>query len=79
VAGIPGAYKLFQSQDGERYLAKHSLHKYMPAATHIVWATGGSVAILPAVTLRPRLRQNLSAKFSANIPFAVFFRSALSP
>ena len=43
VAGMPGAYKLFQSADGERYLEKHSLHQYMPAATHIVWATGGSM------------------------------------
>jgi D-serine dehydratase len=42
-AGMPGAYKLFQSEDGQRYLEKHSLHQYMPAATHIVWATGGSM------------------------------------
>ena len=43
LAGMPGAYKLIQSADGERYLEKHSLCQHMPNATHIVWATGGSM------------------------------------
>ena len=43
LAGMPGAYKLFQSADGKRYLEKHSLRQHMPNATHIVWATGGGM------------------------------------
>jgi len=43
LAGMPGAYRLFQSADGERYLEKHSLRQHIPNATHIVWATGGSM------------------------------------
>ncbi len=43
LAGMSGAYKLHQSAEGKRYLDKHSMHQYMLNATHIVWATGGSM------------------------------------
>ena len=35
--------KLFHTADGKHYLEKHALRQHMPNATHIVWATGGSM------------------------------------
>ncbi len=43
LAGMPGAFKLFKLANGERYMEKHSLRQHMHNATHIVWATGGSM------------------------------------
>lgn len=43
LAGMPGPFKLFQSAGGKEYLKKHALSQHMPNATHIVWATGGSM------------------------------------
>ena len=43
LAGMPGVFKLFHTADGKHYLEKHALRQHMPNATHIVWATGGSM------------------------------------
>nr|WP_255565979.1 D-serine ammonia-lyase [Desemzia sp. RIT 804] len=43
VAGIPGAARLFATQEGEAYLKANQLTEKMNQATHIAWATGGSM------------------------------------
>lgn len=43
IAGIPGVFKLFHTANGKHYLEKYKLRQHMPNATHIVWATGGSM------------------------------------
>ena len=43
LAGMPGAYRIFHTTEGERYLENYELRQHMPNATHIVWATGGSM------------------------------------
>ena len=43
LAGMPGVCKLFQTAEGRLYLEKKRLNQYMQNATHIVWATGGSM------------------------------------
>lgn len=40
-AGMFGAMRLLQQ--GQSYLEKHALVNYLPQATHLVWATGGSM------------------------------------
>lgn len=41
-AAFPGPLWLLQSPQGDRYLAAHDLENHMPAATHILWTTGGA-------------------------------------
>lgn len=43
VAGIVGPYRLMQSEDGQAYLKEKGLTEKMDQATHIAWATGGSM------------------------------------
>lgn len=43
VAGLPGAAYLFKSEEGQKYLAEKGLTDKMVNATHIAWATGGSM------------------------------------
>lgn len=43
VAGLAGAIKLVSSEDGKEYLKAHNLEDKMENATHIAWATGGSM------------------------------------
>ncbi|MFC8688558.1 D-serine ammonia-lyase [Brevibacillus porteri] len=43
LAGMPGPARLFQQETGRHYLAKQGLTEKMQKATHIVWATGGSM------------------------------------
>ncbi|EJL26669.1 D-serine ammonia-lyase [Brevibacillus sp. BC25] len=43
LAGMPGPARLFQQETGRHYLAKQGLTEKMKNATHIVWATGGSM------------------------------------
>lgn len=63
LAGMPGAYKLFQSADGERYLEKHSLRRHMTNATHIVWATGGSM--VPPKVMETYYRKGINVRQSS--------------
>lgn len=43
LAGMPGPARLFQQEAGRHYLVKQGLTEKMKKATHIVWATGGSM------------------------------------
>lgn len=43
VAGLPGPAMLFKTDAGQSYLAHHYLTDKMKNATHIAWATGGSM------------------------------------
>lgn len=43
VAGLPGPAYLFKSKEGQAYLKENGLADKMKNATHISWATGGSM------------------------------------
>jgi len=43
LAGMIGPVRLLQTKPGQDYLVNHSLTEKMTQATHIVWATGGSL------------------------------------
>ena len=43
LAGLPGPAMLFQTEAGQRYLEENGLVDKMDNATHIAWATGGSM------------------------------------
>lgn len=62
VAGIIGPYALRTTEDGQEYLNKHNLNDKLKNATHIAWATGGSMV--------PQKQQNefIEEGRSANFP-----------
>ncbi|KJR46573.1 D-serine dehydratase [Desulfosporosinus sp. I2] len=43
LAGMPGVARLLQADAGLNYLKRLDLEKKMAQASHIVWATGGSL------------------------------------
>lgn len=43
LAGMPGAIKLFSNAAGQEYIVKNNLEDKMKNASHIAWATGGSM------------------------------------
>lgn len=43
LAGMPGPVKILQTREGREYLSKNNLFDKMKNATHIAWATGGSM------------------------------------
>ncbi|MGC4378051.1 D-serine ammonia-lyase [Fictibacillus sp. Mic-4] len=43
LAGAYGPIQLFKNSEGQRYVAENDLQTKMRNATHIVWATGGSM------------------------------------
>lgn len=43
LAGLPGAPFLFGTKEGQEYLKQNNLNDKMKNATHIAWATGGSM------------------------------------
>lgn len=43
LAGMVGPVRLMQTRSGQEYLSMHNLRGKMMNATHIVWATGGSL------------------------------------
>lgn len=43
VAGIVGPYALTSTQEGREYIKAHNLQDKLENATHIAWATGGSM------------------------------------
>lgn len=43
LAGMPGPYRLMTEENLKGWLEKQSLSQYMDNATHLVWATGGSM------------------------------------
>ncbi|KZE55538.1 D-serine dehydratase [Brevibacillus parabrevis] len=43
LAGMPGPIRLLAQEAGQQYIEQHGLADKMKNATHIVWATGGSM------------------------------------
>jgi D-serine dehydratase len=43
LAGIPGLAHIFKDEAGQRYIESNNLKNKMKNATHIAWATGGSM------------------------------------
>ena len=43
LAGIPGSIKLFKDEAGQKYIENNNLKDKMKNASHIAWATGGSM------------------------------------
>ena len=43
VAGLIGPYRMLSSEDGQAYLEENKLTSKLANATHIAWATGGSM------------------------------------
>jgi D-serine dehydratase len=43
LAGMPGPARLFQTEEGKKYLQKFNLKNKVYHANHIIWATGGSL------------------------------------
>ncbi len=43
LAGMPGPYRLMQEENMIQWLEEQGLTQYMNNATHLVWATGGSM------------------------------------
>ncbi|GMA47502.1 D-serine ammonia-lyase [Tetragenococcus muriaticus] len=43
VAGVVGPYALMSTQEGQAYMKNHELQDKLANATHIAWATGGSM------------------------------------
>ena len=48
-AGIPGPFRLLASTSGHEYIAANRLEGKMANATHIIWATGGSMVPAPVM------------------------------
>ena len=47
LAGFHGPLRLLATQEGKTFLAQHGLSDKMPNATHVLWATGGSMVPKP--------------------------------
>lgn len=43
LAGVPGSIRLFKEEAGQQYIKNNNLQDKMKNATHISWATGGSM------------------------------------
>lgn len=57
LAGVPGAARLFSTTEGKCYLSEKGLTEKMGQATHIAWATGGSM--VPKEDMKEFYRQGL--------------------
>lgn len=43
LAGVVGVARMLTTESGQEFLTKHQLHSKLENATHIAWATGGSM------------------------------------
>ncbi|WP_432661793.1 D-serine ammonia-lyase [Wukongibacter baidiensis] len=60
LAGVPGAVKLFKDSLGQKYFKDCNLEEKMKNATHIAWATGGSM--VPKDIMEGYYKKGLEAK-----------------
>jgi len=40
LAGVPGPYRLYESESGKEYIHNNNLENFLESSTHIAWATG---------------------------------------
>lgn len=57
-AGLSGIIRLYQSVAGQQYIAKQKIMQKMNQATHLVWATGGS--LVPEEVMNQYLQKGLA-------------------
>ena len=57
LAGAPGVFKLFMTEEGQRYLEEKGLTDKMLNASHLIWATGGNM--VPETEMKQYYRKGL--------------------
>lgn len=60
LAGVPGPVRMFATTEGQEYIKMKNLQDKMQNATHIAWATGGSM--VPAADMEVFYQEGLAVK-----------------